>query len=131
VDDPGFDLDLLASSLHADDGDVRILLNALVERLAGALGSRLRVERGRGRLFSGSKAIQRVTVTLGDDQLDATVDGDALRCSIARSSGGIRIRSARVSTEEWLRKLLGALREEATVSQQTRLALESIVIGES
>jgi hypothetical protein len=130
VDDPGFDLDLLASSLHADEGDVRILLNALVQRLAGALGSRLRVERGRGRPFSGSKPIERIIVTLGDDQLDAAIEGDGLRCSVARSSGGIRIRSARVPTEEWLRRLLGALRDEATVSEQTRLALESIVIGE-
>jgi hypothetical protein len=128
--DPGLDLDLLAASLHADDSDVRILLRVLVERLAGALGSRLTVERARGRLFSGSKPIQRVSVTLGDDQLDAAVEGDGLRCSIARSSGGIRIRSVRVTTEEWLRRLLGALRDEAAVSQQTRAALESIVIGE-
>jgi hypothetical protein len=131
VADPELDLDLLASSLHADDGDVRILLNALVERLAGALGPRLTVERGRGKLFSGPGPIRRLTVTLGDDQLEATVEGDNLRCSIARSSGGIKIRSARVTTEEWLRRLLTALRDEAAVSQQTRLALESIVIGDA
>jgi hypothetical protein len=128
--DPGLDLDLLASSLHADDRDVRILLRVLVERLAGALGSRLTVERARGRLFSGSKPIQALRVTLGDDQLEASVEGDALRCSIARNSGGIRIRSVRVTTEEWLRRLLGALRDEAAESQQTRAALESIVLGE-
>jgi len=130
VDDQGLDLDLLASSLHADDSDVQILLRALVERLAGALGERLTVVRAKGRLFSKSDKVERVTVVLGDDELDATVEGNSLRCTVARSSGGIRIRSARVSTEEWLHRLLGALRDEAATSQQTRLALESIVLGE-
>ncbi len=131
MDEPELDLDLLASSLHADDSDVQILLRALVERLSGALGARLSVIRARGRLFSKSDKVERMTITLGDNQFDAAVEGAALRCTIARSSGGIRIRSARVSTQDWLRGVLGALAEEAATSQQTRLALESIVIGGS
>lgn len=129
MDDPGLDLDLLASSLQAEGGDVRILLKALVSRLAGALGNRLTVERKSGRLRR-SDDVRRLVITLGDDQLIAEVDGDRLECTVARSSGGIRIRSAKVSTDEWLRRLLGALREEAATSQATRQALESIVIGE-
>src|ERR1700728_1737605 len=127
MDEPELDLDLLASSLHADDSDVQILLRALVERLAGALGSRLAVVRARGRLFGKSDKVDRITVSLGDDQFDAAVEGSTLRGSIARSWGGIRIRSARVSTQDWLRGLLGALAVEAASSEQTRLALESIV----
>jgi hypothetical protein len=129
MEDPGLDLDLLASSLQADGGDVRILLRVLVGRLAGALGDRMRVERKSGRLRR-SEEIRRVTVGLGDDQLVAEVVDDRLECTVARSSGGIRIRSTRVSTDEWIRRLLGALREEAATSQATRQALESIVIGE-
>ncbi len=45
MDDETFDLDLLAGSLRADSGDVRILLRVLVEKLSDALGSRLTVER--------------------------------------------------------------------------------------
>lgn len=129
MEDPGLDLDLLASSLQADGGDVRILLRVLVGRLAGALGDRMRVERKSGRLRR-SEEIRRVTVGLGDDQLVAELVDDRLECTVARSSGGIRIRSTRVSTDEWIRRLLGALREEAATSQATRQALESIVIGE-
>jgi hypothetical protein len=129
VDEPELDLDLLASSLHADDSDVQILLKALVERLSGALGSRLSIVRARGRLFAKSDKVERMTINLGDDQFDATVEGMTLRCTIARSSGGIRIRSVRVSAEEWLRGLLASLASEAATSEQTRLALESIVIG--
>jgi hypothetical protein len=124
-----FDLDLLASSLHADDRDVRLLLRVLVGRLSGALGSRLEVERP-GR-FRKSEEIQRVSIQLGDEQLEAVVDHGTLVCTIAKSSGGIRIRSSRVPVHEWIRRLLAILREEAATSEQTRQALESIVIGEA
>lgn len=129
VSDPGedLDLDLLASSLRADDGDVRVLLHALVTRLSTALGDRLVVERA-GR-FRKSDAIRRVSIRLGDDQFDAMVDRGSLECTVSRSSGGIRIRSARVGTDQWLLRLLGALKAEATTTQSTRLALEALVIG--
>jgi len=127
--DQGIDLDLLASSLQSDSGDVRILLKVLVGRLADALGDRLVVERAGGR-FKKSDEIRRVSVQLGNDTLDAAVHGATLECTVARSSGGIRIRSAKVSMDEWLRQLLGALRDEAASSNATRQALESIVIGD-
>jgi hypothetical protein len=125
---PELDLDLLASSLRADDGDVRVLLRALVTRLSGALGDRLTVERA-GRFRKGSDEIRRVSIRLGDDSFDATVERGSLECIVSRSSGGIRIRSSRVGIDEWLRRLLGALRDEAATTEATRLALESIVIG--
>jgi hypothetical protein len=129
VEDPALDLDLLASSLQSDGGDVRILLRVLVSRLSGALGDRMKVERKSG-MLRRSEVIRRVTITLGDDQLLAEVADDRLDCAVARSSGGIRIRSTKVSTDEWLRRLLVALREEAATSQATRQALESMVIGD-
>jgi hypothetical protein len=127
-EDQSLDIDLLASSLQADSGDVRMLLKALVTRLSGALGDRLKVERAGGRLRR-SDEIRRVTVSLGDDTLDAAVNGTDVDCTVARSSGGIRIRSTKVTMDEWLRRLLGALRDEAASSSATRQALESIVIG--
>jgi hypothetical protein len=87
------------------------------------------IERAGG-LLRRSEEIRRVSVHLGDDTLDAAVQGGTLECTVARSSGGIRIRSAKVSMDEWLRQLLGALRDEAASSSATRLALESIVIGD-
>lgn len=128
MDDESYDLDLLASSLQADGGDVRLLLRALVARLSGALGDRLTVQRAGG-LLRRSGEIRKVTVHLGDDTLDATIDGGSLECTVARSSGGIRIRSAKVTVDEWLRQLLAALRAEAATSSATRSALESIMLG--
>jgi hypothetical protein len=130
VDDQDFDLDLAVSSLGADATDVRILLKALVTRLSGALGDRLEVERAGG-LIRRSDEIRRLTVRLGDDELEAALDKGALVCTVSRSSGGIRIRSTRVSMDEWLHQLLGSLQAEASTSQATRQALESLVIGDS
>ncbi len=122
------DLDLLASSLHADDSDVRVLLRALVTRLSSALGDRLDVEQA-GSRFHKSDDIRHVSIHLGDDHLDALVNRGSLECTISRSSGGIRIRSTKVTLDEWLRRLLGALRDEAATTQATREALEALVIG--
>ena len=124
------DIDLLASSLQADSGDVRILLKVLTQRMSGALGDRMTVERAGG-LLRRSDEIRRVSVRLGNDTYDAAVRGGSLECSIARSSGGIRIRSTTVTTEQWLHQLLAALQAEAATSESTRLALESIVIGDA
>jgi hypothetical protein len=121
------DLDLLASSLRAEGGDVRTLLGALVTRLSGALGNRMEIERA-GRFRKGDE-IRRISIRLGEDQLEATMDRGALECTVSRSVGGIKIRTVRVGIDEWLRRLLGALRDEAETTQATRVALEALVIG--
>lgn len=124
------DLDLAASSLSSDHRDVRLLLKVLADRLAGALGDRMLVERAGG-LLRRSRDIRRLVVSLGDDRLEASVNSGQVECRVAHSSGGIRIRSTRVSVDEWLRRLLSSLRREAATSETTRRALESIVIGQS
>jgi hypothetical protein len=88
------------------------------------------VERAGGR-FRKSEEIKSVQITLGDDTLRADVDGPTVRCSIGHASGGIRIRSEQVEMDAWLTRLLTILHNEASHSEQTRLALENIVIGES
>jgi len=125
--DGSYDLSLAVAQLSANSGDLHIMLKVLVGQLADALGDRLQVERA-GR-FRKSDEIKLVRVTLGDDTLEAQVDGPTVRCTIGHSSGGIRIRSEQVGMDEWLTKLLGALQIEATHSEQARQALEQIVIG--
>jgi hypothetical protein len=121
------DLELAAASLRADTGDVHMLVKLLADQLGDALGSRLQVTRA-GR-FRRSDEIRALRIALGDDQFDAEVDGDVLRCTVGHSSGGIRIRSEKVDADAWVARLLAALQTEAARSQSMRLALENIVIG--
>ncbi len=126
--DDSMDLELAAASLRADGSDVRILVKALADQLADALGSRLEVQRSGGR-FRKSDQIRSIRISIDDDQFEAEVDGDTLRCTVGHSSGGIRIRSEKVGVDAWLARLLGVLKAEAAHSQSVRQALESIVIG--
>ena len=123
-----FDLDMAAASLQANSVDVPMMLKLLVNELADVLGKRLVVDRGGG-LLRRSDVIKSVQIAMGDDELRAEVDGATVRCTIGHSSGGIRIRSARVEVDEWLRHLLVGLRAEAAHSDRARQALENIVIG--
>ncbi len=125
--DAAFDLSMAVSQLASNSTDLRIMLKLLVAQLADVLGDRITVERA-GR-FRKSDEIRSVRITLGDDTLEALVEGASVRCSIGHSSGGIRIRSEQVGMDVWLTRLLATLQSEAAHSEQTRLALENIVIG--
>jgi hypothetical protein len=126
--DPSFDLSMAVAQLASNSTDLRIMLKLLVSQLADVLGDRIVVERAGGR-FRKSEDIKSARVTLGDDTLEAVVEGATVRCTIGHSSGGIRIRSEQVGMDEWLTRLLATLQSEAAHSDQTRRALENIVIG--
>jgi hypothetical protein len=128
--DHAFELDMAVSQLAANNTDLRIMLKLLVQQLADALGSRMSVERAGGR-FRKSDEIKSVRIALGDDTLEAVVEGPSVKCSVGHNSGGIRIRSEQVAMDAWLTRLLGTLQAEAQSSEQTRQALENIVIGGS
>jgi hypothetical protein len=121
---------LAISSLQSNSTDVRIMLKVLAEQLAGVLGDRMQIERAGGR-FRKSDDIKSLQIVLGNDTLRAEVEGATVRCSIGHASGGIRIRSEQVGMDAWLARLLSTLHDEATHSEQTRVALERIVIGET
>ncbi|HWE67334.1 MAG TPA: hypothetical protein VG298_11895 [Acidimicrobiales bacterium] len=128
--DDAFNLDMAISTLQSNSTDSRIMLKLLVRQLAEVLGDRIAVEHA-GSRFRKSDEIKSVQITLGDDTLAAMVEGATVRCSIGHASGGIRIRSEQVGMDAWLARLLTILHNEASHSEQTRLALENIVIGES
>ena len=126
--DESFDLNLAAATLRSNSTDVHILMRALTSELSSTLGERMRVEHAGGR-FRKSDAIARVAITMGNESFDAVIDGPELRCLVAHSSGGIRIRSETVGVDEWIVRLLGAVQVEAQHSESARQALENIVIG--
>ena len=129
--DADFDIDMAVSSIGADAEDVGALLHALSTRLGGALGARLRVEHEGGFRRKSANRIRSLSVQLGDDLFDASIVHGSLSCTSSRVSGGVRIRTTKLATGEWLHALLEALHAEAATSEATRLALESLVIGDS
>ncbi|MGC1239621.1 MAG: hypothetical protein WA860_12625 [Acidimicrobiales bacterium] len=126
--DDSDDLRMAAASLRSNSSDVHILLKALCDELSDTLGDRLRIERAGGR-FHKSDAISSVSISIAGSQFEAAVDGAALQCHVGHVSGGIRIRSESVDIDQWILRLLEALKEEAAHSDSARRALENIVIG--
>ncbi|MHB1088113.1 MAG: hypothetical protein ACYC19_05040 [Acidimicrobiales bacterium] len=127
-DDSSLDLNLAAATLRANSGDVHLLLKALCDELAPALGPRLKTERASSRLRK-SGAITSVQIAMANDVFEAALDGATVRCSVGHVSGGIRIRNEVVTMDSWIVRLLGALNDEAAHSDAARQALERIVIG--
>ncbi len=126
--DDSDDLRMAAASLRSNSSDVHILLKALCDELSDTLGDRLRIERAGGR-FHKSDAISSVSISIAGNQFEAAVDGGSLQCHVGHVSGGIRIRSEPVDIDQWILRLLEALKEEAAHSDSARQALENIVIG--
>lgn len=122
------DVELATAALLGDTHDVRFLLKLMARQLAGALGSRVHVERAGG-LFRKSEDVKVIRVGIGSDDYSAEVRGGSVEATVGHNSGGIRIRTETVGLEEWLQRLLGALKAEAAHNQAARMALESLVMG--
>jgi hypothetical protein len=127
------DMQLAVAAVLADNKDVRMLLRVLAANLTDTFGERVEVERsgGGGVFHKQPQEVRAITVHLSQDDYQARIDGRGVRCSVGRSSGGIRIRSEQLPVEEWLHRLLTALQADAASNQSARAALESIVIGGS
>ena len=125
--DAAFDLSMAVSQLASNSTDLRIMLKLLVAQLSDALGNRIVVERAGASASPtrSSRCASRWATTRSRPWSTAV----PVRCSIGHSSGGIRIRSEQVGMDAWLTRLLTTLQAEAAHSEQTRLALENIVIG--
>lgn len=122
------DLELATSAVLADNSDTRLLLRMLTNQLSSSLGDRVRVER-EGTFFKKSDTVRSLRVTLGAKEYAAEYKAGVVEASIGHNSGGIRIRTDRVGMEEWVRRLLGDLQEEATTNMSSKAALENIVLG--
>jgi hypothetical protein len=126
--DESYDLNMAAAALRSNSSDLRLLIKSLCDELSDTLGNRLKIQHGGGR-FRKSDEISSVQITMANNLFEARLEGANLHCTLGHVSGGIRIRSETLDVNEWILKLLEALRDEATHSDAARLALENIVIG--
>ena len=123
-----FDIDLLAASLRADSADVGAFVEQLAAKLEEALPGRTHVYRWRARLFA-PKVVRRIRVDTAEERLDLKHgQGNAIEATRSRLSGGIVLKSESIDIEAWTRAVGEALAAEAQRSEQTRQALERLLI---
>jgi hypothetical protein len=124
------DMQMAAAALLANNKDVKMMLRVLGKNLQDAFGDRVEIARPSGGLFHRqSDDIKRITVHLDQDDYEAALDGPSVRCTVGRSSGGIRIRNEQLPVEQWLGRLLSALQQEAVNNQSAQAALQNVIIG--
>lgn len=124
------DMQLAAAALLANNKDTKMMLRVLGKSLQDALGDRVEVAKASGGMFHRqTEEVKSITVHLEQDDYVAAIDGPRVRCTVGRSSGGIRIRNEEVPVEQWLTRLLSALQEEAVNNQSAQAALQQVIVG--
>jgi hypothetical protein len=129
VEGAAFDLDLLAASLRADSSDVGTFVEGLASKLETVLPAHIKVERRRRGLM-GPKLVRRLAVESAGERIELVRDeGDTVELRRARLSGGIVLKSETLGSEEWIAALSEVLTAEAQRSEQTRRALERLLMN--
>lgn len=133
--DPGLpeqpDLEMSVAAVLANNTDVKMLMRVLGKSLQDSLGDRVEIRHGGGGLLHHkADEVQAVVVRLDPDEYEADLEAHGVRCTVGRSSGGIRIRNEQLPVEEWLHRLLAALQQEAAGNQAARQALQDLVVGQ-
>jgi hypothetical protein len=123
------DMQLAAAALLADSSDVKMMLRLLAKNLQDNIGNAVEVGRSGGLLHRQGGEVRNITVHLRQDDFQADLDSHPVRCTVGRSSGGVRIRNEELPVEEWLSRLLAALKEEAVHNQAASNALQNVIIG--
>lgn len=124
------DMQLAAAAFLADNKDTKLLLRVLGESLQETLGTRVEVTRSSGGLLHRTAPeVKAITVHLDPDDYQVQLEGDRVRCTVTHNSGGIRIRSEQLPVEQWLARLLEALKHEAENNQSAQAALQRVILG--
>jgi len=127
--DPADVLDLAAASGRVDGVDTQAMLDALAVRLEEALPRAVRVKRRRiGGFRSKRTEVEQISVDLGDLRFELNQAGAGIACGRSKVVRGITLKRDELPVEQWLRELVDEVVRSAAVSEQTRLALEGIVL---
>lgn len=118
--------DLLAASLRADAGDVRVFVEALAAKLSASFPERVRVERKGGHL-GGKAHVRRVAVTLGDSEYELESANEEVVCRRRNVVRGIALKTEELSLEEWIDRLAEGLVGAAGRTESERAALERML----
>ncbi|PZR98047.1 MAG: hypothetical protein DLM70_18300 [Chloroflexi bacterium] len=125
VDDSDFEL--VASSLRADVGDLKVFMEALAAKLEGALPSQAIVERKSTGLLSKHKRVAHIAVDVASMRYEIRYDGTRVDPSRSTKVRGIVLKTEPMPLDRWIDELSQSLADEAQQSEQARLALQRLL----
>src|SRR5579862_283651 len=105
------------------------MLDALAVRLEEALPGAAAVKRRRvGGFRSKRVEVERIAVDLGDLRFELNQSGAGIACARAKVVRGIALKRDELPMREWIAELVGEVVRSADVGEQTRAALEGLVL---
>jgi hypothetical protein len=121
-------LDLIAASLRASSQDLESYGRVLAEKLEAALPGRVQVARRRKSLLSGERVVTGLTCELGDERFALSLSGAVAEASRQRLVRGIALKTERLELDDWVDALAARLGEQARTSNESRLAVERLLL---
>ncbi|HEX6539633.1 MAG TPA: hypothetical protein VF155_10670 [Candidatus Dormibacteraeota bacterium] len=123
---PEADLDSVVAALRADAGDVNIFFQVLASKLADSMPGEVQLER-EGGMFKKDHPVRRITVSAGDDVLEAELRHGTITAQHAHAVRGIRLRTEQLGFDAWLRRLVEVLSRQSQSNAAASAALRALV----
>lgn len=122
----GPDIELVAASLRADAGDVRVHVEVLARKLEAAFPGHCRVRRAG---ILGKGPVRTIAVDLGDNRYELEHRNGAATARRSSVVRGIALKNEELGLDQWIDALATELTAEAARSERGRLALENLLMG--
>lgn len=120
--------DLPAAALRADGAEVAMSIEVLATRLEQALPTITLVERRKvGGFRSKRREVERIAVSLGEQQFELRRAGGLVRCTCQKVVRGITLNRQELSMADWIDEFNAAVARSAEVSEVDRLALGKLL----
>jgi hypothetical protein len=121
-------VELFAASLRADTTDLKVFMEILASKLAGALPEQTQVTR-QSSLFSREHPVKDISVTLGDYQYRIIRERQGFpTTSRAKVVRGIVLKTDQIPMEQWIEELATSLAQTSMQSEQARSALQRFIL---
>ncbi|HEY9785907.1 MAG TPA: hypothetical protein V6D17_10930 [Candidatus Obscuribacterales bacterium] len=128
-EDSALKLEVLTAALRADHGESKDLLEHLAKMLGGAYASGTTITRG-GWFMSSNRPVQELTVRFDEWQFQIVREKHgtftAREMKLVR---GVALKTAEISMDECIERILREMMKLAEKNMQTRDALKKFVVG--
>ena len=120
--------DLSAATLRGDGAELAISIEVLASRLEQALADMTIVERRKvGGFRSKRREVERIAVTLGEEQFELRRAEAGIRCTRHKVVRGITLSRQELTTTDWIQELISGVSLRAEISDRDRVALEGLL----
>ena len=124
--DLSLDFDLVAASLRADAGDLKVFLDAFAAKVQPALPGLVWIER-EGGLFKKEHPVRAIRIQLEDRIFEVYRAGAGLEARLLHSVQGVVLKKEVVHLDAWINELSQRLARHAQTSAEARAAIERLV----